>query len=552
MPGIHRSVSGGSCLVPTDQSRPDVGWFAVNAFLHEQPLVLLFILLAIGSSLGSVKIKGVQIGPAAVLFAAIAMSSTAASQHVPLVLPEVVGALGLVLFTYTVGVISGPGFLAALRGGWQAVLTLTAAFAGVAALAAGLGRALGLPAATIAGTFAGALTNTPALAAASERSGDATATTVGYSIAYVYGVTGMLLAAAIVLRRRRPDDTTAPALTNVTIRVERDDRPTVQQVTARYCGDVVFSRIEHGESSPILVADAETVLAPGDLVTVVGSQTTVESVIQDLGHRSSRTLNTNGLGLDSRRITVSNKVLAGRNLGEIQLAERFGGTVSRVRRGDVDMIASDEIVLQLGDRLRVIVPADQMRAVAEYLGDSERGMSDINPIGLALGLTIGVLLGHVHVPLPGGGFALGAAGGTLLVGLVFGRLGRVGPLVTGLPRSAASSLSTFGMLTFLAYAGTKAGGAFTSALTSGLGWRIAVVGFATTSLTAVAVIVLGRLVHRVDVTRLAGIVAGAQTQPAVLAFANERTGFDNRVALGYALVYPAAMIAKILLAQLLA
>jgi putative transport protein len=524
----------------------------VIAFLHEQPLALLFVLLAIGSSLGSVRVKGVQIGPAAVLFAAIAMSSTAAAQHVPLVLPEVVGALGLVLFTYTVGIISGPGFLAALRGGWRAVLTLTAAFAGAAALAAGLGRALGLPAATIAGTFAGALTNTPALAAASERSGDATATTVGYSIAYVYGVTGMLLAAAFVLRRRRSDDTMAPTLTNVTIRVERDDRPTVRQVTARYGGDVVFSRIEHGESSLILVADAETVLAPGDLVTVVGSQKTVESVAQDLGHRSSRTLNTNGQGLDSRRITVSNKVLAGRNLGDIHLAERFGGTVSRVRRGDVDMIASDEIVLQLGDRLRVIVPADQMRAVAEYLGDSERGMSDINPIGLALGLTIGVLLGNVHVPLPGGGFALGAAGGTLLVGLIFGRLGRVGPLVTGLPRAAASALSTFGMLAFLAYAGTRAGGAFTSALTSGLGWRIAVVGFAVTSLTAAAVIALGRLVHRVDPTRLAGILAGAQTQPAILAFANERTGFDNRVALGYALVYPAAMIAKILLAQLLA
>lgn len=524
---------------------------AVLSFLHAQPLVLLFALFAVGSGLGAVRVADVQIGPAAVLFTAIGVSATASGQHLALALPEVVGTLGLVLFTYTVGIGSGPSFFAALRGGWRPVLGLTGVFAGIAVVTAALGRALGLPAATIAGVFTGALTNTPALAAASERSGDAAGTTVGYSIAYLYGVVGMLLAAAVALRRYRPGDSGPPPLTNLTIRVERTDRPTVRQVASGYAGNVVFSRVEHGDAAPILVADDDEVLAPGDLVTVVGDQDVVAAVARDLGHPSSRTLNTNGLGLDSRRITVSNRALAGRTLAELELPGRFGGTVSRVRRGDVDLVATDDIVLQLGDRLRVIVPADRMRAVAEYLGDSERGMSDINPIGLALGLTAGVLLGTVHVPLPGGGFALGAAGGTLLVGLVFGRLGRIGPLVTGLPRTAASALSTFGMLAFLAYAGTRAGGAFTAAITSGAGWRIALVGFVATTLAALAVLGLGRTVHRVDPAGLAGRVGGAQTQPAVLAFANERTGFDNRVALGYALVYPAAMIAKILLAQLL-
>lgn len=521
-------------------------------FLDEQPLVLLFALFAVGSGLGAVRVRDVQIGPAAVLFTAIGISSLAAAQGISLSLPDVVGSLGLVLFTYTVGIISGPTFFAAIRRGWQPVLTLTAVFALAAGVVAAVGRALGLPAATIAGTFAGALTNTPALAAAAERSGDAAGTTVGYSISYVYGVAGMLLAAAVVLRRRRASDRETAPLTNLTIRVERDDRPRVRDITSQHRGSIVFSRVAHGESSPILVADDAEVLGRGDLVTVVGSQDVVNAVARELGHRSSHTLNTNGPQLDSRRITLSNRQLAGRTLADAELFEKFGGTVSRVRRGDIDMVATDDIVLQLGDRLRVIVPAEQMKPVAAYLGDSERGMSDINPIGLALGLTLGVLLGTVHVPLPGGGFAVGAAGGTLIVGLVFGRLGRVGPLVTGLPRTAASSLSTFGMLAFLAYAGTRAGGAFTDAVTSGQGWRIAVVGFIATSLVAACVVMLGRIVHRVDPSRLAGIVAGAQTQPAILAFANERTGFDNRVALGYALVYPAAMIAKILLAQLLA
>jgi putative transport protein len=525
-------------------------------FLAEQPLVLLFVLFCVGSALGGVRVADVTIGPAAVLFTAIAASALASAYDVKLAVPEVVGTLGLVLFTYTVGVIGGPTFFAALRGGWRPIVTVALTFTGVAAVAAGLGRLLGLPFPTIAGTFAGALTNTPALAAATERSGDAAATTVGYSIAYLFGVVGMLVATATVLRRRPASEATAAAaataLTNLTIRVERTDRPTVHDVVAGRSGEVVFSRVRHGEASPVLVADDDERLENGDLVTVVGPRDAVNAVAADLGHRSSHVLPADRRDLDFRRITLSRQVLAGRTVEDLDLGERFGATVTRVRRGDVDVVASDDLVLLPGDRLRVIAPARRMKEVSAYLGDSERGLSDINPVGLALGLSLGVLLGTTHLPLPGGGVAIGAAGGTLLVGLVFGRLGRVGPLVTGLAHPAASTLSTFGMLAFLAYAGTRAGGSFTSAVTSGLGWRVAVLGVVLTALTATAVAVVGTVVHRIDPTRLAGLLGGAQTQPAVLAFANERTGFDTRVALGYALVYPAAMIVKIVLAQILA
>jgi putative transport protein len=523
----------------------------VLSFLAEQPLFFLFLLFALGSVLGSIRIVGVQIGPAAVLFAALALSSWAASQEIVLELPNVVGALGLVLFTYTVGVISGPTFFQVLRHGWGAMLTLTAILTAVAGLVAVLGRSIGLSPPTIAGTFAGSLTNTPALAAAAERSGHPGATTVGYSIAYLYGVAGMLIATTLVLRRRHAQDAEAPELTNLTIRVEREDHPSVGDLIGLHHGKVTFSRVARGESSPIRVAGDRELLDPGDLVTVVGPQEQVNAVARTLGHRSSHTLNVNGPYLDSRRITLSNRALVGRTLAETELAERFGGTISRVRRGDIDMVASDDIILQLGDRLRVIVPTGRMRDVAAYLGDSERGMSDINPIGLALGLVLGVLLGKVHVPLPGGGFEIGEAAGTLITGLIFGRLGRVGPLITGLPRTAASALSTFGMLAFLAYAGARGGQSFAEAITSSLGWKVAVIGAIATTTTAAALILVMSWLHRTEATQIAGVLGGAQTQPAVLAFANERTNYDNRVAIGYALVYPTAMVIKIVLAQLL-
>lgn len=524
---------------------------SVLEFLAEEPLVLLFGLFCIGSALGGVRVADVSLGPAAVLFSAIAVSAVASAQGVPVAVPEVVGTLGLVLFTYTVGIVSGPTFFNALRSGWRPLVSVTAVFGVTAVVAVVLGRALGLPMPTVAGTFAGALTNTPALAAATERSGDAAATTVGYSIAYLFGVVGMLLATATVLRRRS-DPPAAAALTNVTIRVERTDAPTVGEVVERHGGDVVFSRVRHGETSPVLVADDEEQLREGDLVTVVGPRSAVEALARELGHRSSHVLPADRRDLDFRRITLSTRALAGRTVEDLALGDRFGAVVSRVRRGDVDMVASDDLVLAPGDRLRVIAPARRMKEVSAYLGDSERGLSDINPVGFALGMTAGVLLGTTHLPLPGGGFAIGAAGGTLIVGLVLGRIGRVGPLVTTLAHPAASTLSTFGMLAFLAYAGTRAGGSFWGAVTSGIGWRVAVVGVVVTTLVAVGVAVVGTVVHRMEPTRLAGVLGGVQTQPAVLAFVNERTGFDTRVALGYALVYPAAMIVKIVLAQVLA
>ncbi len=522
-------------------------------YLAGQPLVLLFLLLAAGSALGAVTVADVQVGPAAVLFTALVTASLAAGEGIRLAVPEAVGTLGLVLFTYTIGVISGPTFFGALRTGWRTMVSVTGILA-VGALVTGLlGARLGLPGPTVAGTFAGALTNTPALAAATERSGDTAATTVGYSISYLWGVVGMLLATAWTLRRRSGTTTSATSqLTNLTIRVERTDRPRLAEVMQRYGHAVVFSRVQHGETNPIRVAADDERLEVDDLVSVVGRRAVVDRVARELGHPSSHDLVDDRRDLDFRRITLSQRELAGRTVHEIDLPGRFGAAVTRVRRGDVDMVATDDLVLQPGDRLRVIVAADRMKDVSHYLGDSERGLSDINPVGFAVGMTLGVLLGLVHFPLPGGGLEIGAAGGTLIVGLVLGRVGRVGPLVTTLAHPAASALSNFGMLAFLAYAGTRAGGSFTAAVTSSLGWRIALLGLVVTSLVAVALVTAARLGHRIGSERTAGVLAGSQTQPAVLAFANERTGFDNRVALGYALVYPAAMIAKILLAQVLA
>ena len=525
---------------------------AVLDLLQDHPLLLLALLLALGAAVGHVRVAGVNLGPAAVLFAALGVSAWAASMGSDLEIPEVLGTFGLVLFTYTVGVVSGTHFFASLRRGWPTMLVVAAALALMGAVAAGLGRVLGIDSGVVAGAFAGALTNTPALAAASDRAASPEAPTIGYSITYLGGVVVMLAVAGWALRRPGAE-ARREEIGHVTIRVEVREPRTIADLTTANGRRISVSRLKHAHAAnPTIVPDGDEVIGHNDLVTVVGPRELLDDVAGQLGHVSSHDIVADRRDLDYRRITLSSKPLVGHTIGELDLERRFGATVSRVRRGDVDLVAHETFVLAMGDRLRVIAPTGRMAEVSEHLGDSDRGMSDINVGGLALGLATGLALGLVHVPTPGGGFTVGAAAGTLLVGLVFGRLGRVGPVITSMSHGAAQSLSALGMVTFLAYAGVRAGRTITEALASDAGWRVLVLGLVITALGALVLVTGLHLLRRQSWLETAGGLAGAQTQPAILAYVNERTGYDTRVGVAYALVYPVAMIVKIVVAQVLA
>lgn len=513
-------------------------------------MLLLALLLLFGALIGQVRIGGVSLGAAAVLFVALGFTAWAGTQGVELALPEVIGSFGLILFTYTIGLSSGPSFFASLKRGWPIILGTVGALGVAAAAAIVAGRLLGVSKAVAAGTFAGALTNTPALAAAGQAVGDAELPAVGYSISYLWGVLGMLLAAMYALSRKDVNiGNVTVRLKQETIHIDLDNPPQTADILERYPAVSVNRVTRAGE--PVEVALPERQLQRDDLISVVGSREAVAQLVDELGHVSKIDIIGDRKYLDSNRITLSVEEFSGKRIEELELLERFGAHVSRVRRGDQDMIVDEDFRVQIGDRIRVVAPRDKIVAVRTYLGDSERGFSDINPAALALGLTLGVLLGVVPFPLPTGTFSLGSAAGTLMVGLVFGRMGRIGRFPVRMPTTAAQTLSSIGMLTFLAYAGTKAGGQFIGAVTSDLGLKIFILGFIVTCAAAVSLLVLGKL-QGTNSVQLSGQLAGAQTQPAVLAFANTRTEFDNRVALGYAMVYPAAMVAKILLAQVVA
>ena len=532
------------------------GWADLAA---EQPLLLLTVIMAIGGAIGSIKIRSFSLGPAAVLFTALAFSA----YDDRLKLPQILGVFGLALFAYVIGVGAGPSFFAALKTGGRALGVVVGALLVGALVTVLAGNALGLSGPILSGVYAGALTNTPALAAASE-AWASDLPTVGYSVTYLFGVLGMLLAAVIGIKAAAPskalapivEDPLPPRLDGMTVRIETAGLPDLGTLSERYDHNIVFSRIMRGDSpghpGDVDVATDDAIPMPGDILTVIGSQAVVDEFVTAVGHPSSVALTLDRSTVDYRRVAVSNPKVAGQTLGELRLRRRFGAVATRVRRGDVDLLATDDLALQIGDRVRIVADRRRMSEITAYLGDSEKGASAYSITSLSLGLALGVLLGELTFPLPGGShFALGLAGGPLLVGLIVGRAGRTGRINWSMPHGVASTLSQLGMMLFLAYAGSNSGSALADALSSPTGPRLLAVGVVVTAVTAATVILGGRLLAGMYGPRMGGVLAGTQTQPAVLAYANESTKDDPRVNLGYALVYPAAMIVKVIVAPLI-
>lgn len=529
------------------------------SIFSESPLLLLFVVAVGGHALGRLSLGGVRLGTAGLLFAGLA----AGAVDPALRLPELVYQLGLVLFVYTIGLASGPGFFAGLRGrGAPAVQLALAVVALAAALVVAIGRGLGWSGATRAGVFAGALTNTPALAGAIDflrAQGRADAElalpVVGYSIAYPFSVLAALLVAKLAGRWLAGEAAAPPAaadaLTTLTVRVTHEAAVgrTLAALRARHEWDANFGRIKRGAGA--WPATDEHRLDAGDLVTVIGTPSEVARVAAALGEPSAVRIELDRSRVDYRRLFVSNPRLAGQRLRDLDLPQHLGVVVTRLRRGDVELLPSGDTVLELGDRIRVVARREHMDAVTRFFGDSYRSLAEFDVPTFSLGLALGLLLGLVPLPLPGHlTVRLGMAGGPLVVALLLGALHRTGPLVWTIPYGANMTLRQLGAILFLCGIGTRAGSACRAALVSPGGFSLAVAGFLTAGFASVLVLVVGHVVLRLPRGVLLGVLAGALTQPAVLAFALEETG-DDQPNLGYALVLPVAMFAKIVAAQLL-
>lgn len=534
--------------------------------LAANPLLLLFVVAAIGYPLGRVRIFGFSFGIAAVLFVGLA----AGAYDARLELPPLVYLFGLVVFVYTIGLASGRSFLDAFR---RSGLRDNGLALGVLALATLttviLARALGYSAPLAAGLFCGSLTNTPALAAVvevlSEPGSDArlrALPVVGYSVAYPMGVIGSIVALALARRILRVDlakeaaqlrdlGASGEKLINRTVRITRRgiEVRSLDEWRAAEHWPILFGRFQKGDTVDLVVGEDRVQV--GDVIGLIGGAADVERATQFLGEVADVSLDLDRSHLDFRRIFVSNGALAGRTLAELALPQTHGAMITRVRRGDLDILPTGATRLELGDRVRVVCRRERMDAVTELFGDSYRRLSEIDVMSFGLGIAFGLLLGLLPIPLPGGGhLSLGLAGGPLIVALIFGAIGRTGPIIWLLPYSANLTLRQMGLVLFLAGVGTRSGHAFLDTLTHGGGVSMFLAGGLITLVVSTSALVIGHHFLKIPFSLLSGILAGIDTQPATLAYAGEQTGNDLPQ-VGYASVFPLATVAKIVMAQLI-
>ncbi|MBT1072836.1 aspartate:alanine exchanger family transporter [Pelotalea chapellei] len=537
--------------------------------LIENPLILLFLVAAIGYPLGHIRIGGSSLGVAAVLFVGLAIGSLDPNMK----LPEIIYVLGLALFVYTVGLSSGPSFTASLlREGLRNNLLIAGILIFVAALTVVVQKIFHLKATITVGMFAGSFTNTPALAGALETIKHlapketlnqlVTEPVVGYSIAYPMGVIGVVIAISIAQKLWNIDyvkeakslrmfGSLNEVLNVRTARVRNQEAlaATIEELNEKHDWHVMFGRIKR--KGRFLMANPSARFELDDQVAVVGVEEDLDAAMNFLGGQSSEDIHFERSEFDTRRIFVSNPKVVGRKIKTLHLNEQHGAMITRIRRGDADFLAHGDTILELGDRVRVLAPRDNMNAVSDYFGDSYRAVSEVDILTFSFGLALGLLLGIIPIPLPGGiTFRLGFAGGPLIVALILGTIGRTGKLVWTLPYSANMTLRQIGLVFFLAGIGTRAGYGFLSTFTNGGGITIFLAGAVLTLIAAVTTLWIGHRLMRIPMSLLIGMVAGLFTQPAVLGYALEQT--DNDLPnIGYASVYPMAMIAKILLAQAL-
>ena len=515
--------------------------------LASTPLLTMMIVVAAGTLIGAIPFGPLRFGPAGALFMGLGVGALDPRLGEGLGLVQ---TLGLALFVYTVGLAAGNTFFRDLRrqlplmGGAGLVL---AAVTGLAMLVGGL---VGLTPGLVAGTYAGALTSTPALATAVEQTGGEEPA-VGYSLAYPVGVTvTILLVAAVLARpwaaRRDPDSVAGQGLVDISVQVERPTRLTDVPGVAE--GAVRLSYLARRGSTRVVQPGDE--LEVGDRVVMVGPRQAVAAARDHLGRRVDEHLAHDRREVDYRRFVVSDPRVAGRTVGELDVPGRLDGIVTRVRRGDLDLLASEDFVLELGDRVRVIVPRGRLGEVSELFGDSERKVSEIDAFTLGVGLAVGLAVGLVTLPLPGGlSLALGSAAGPLVVGIVLGRLERTGPLVWGLPLAANLTIRQLGLLLFLGATGLISGQAFAAQALTWTGVQVVAAAGAITLVAGVLFILVARLAG-VSPERAAGGLAGFVGQPAILAYANHRVT-DERVEAGYAALFALGLILKILLVQVI-
>jgi putative transport protein len=534
-------------------------------------VLVLAAIAVVGLALAAVKVRGVGLGVAGVLFAGILFGHYGSAID-PNIL-AFVRDFGLILFVFTLGWQLGPGFFASLR---REGFRLN----GLAALVVVLGVALTGSVAVLLridplaafGLFAGATTNTPALGAVQQSlkslpgmtTEQAARPALAYAVGYPVGVLGTIATLLLVRGLFRIDAEREAALfktaqhlgieplerRNLVVENPALDGVAIAEVPGRRETSVVVSRIQRAGTATAGIATEDTRLGRGDIILVVGPRPALDRFQRTVGRPSEVDLRTIPSQVSDRRIVVTHKRVLGKTLEELGLGDLYGVAVTRVTRATLEMTAVPDLRLQFGDMLVVVGDEEGLNKVAQLLGNSLTALNETNFIPIFIGIALGVLAGALPIYVAGlpAPVRLGLAGGPLVLAILLGRIGRLGPLVCYMPGSANVAFRQLGITLFLACVGLSAGENFFRTVLSdvGLVWLAGAVCITVLPLLVVGVVARG--VFKLNFMTVCGLVSGSVTDPPALAFAHALSKSDAP-SVAYATVYPLTMLLRILAAQ---
>lgn len=534
-------------------------------------LILAFV-IAMGIVLGKIKIAGVSLGITWILFVGIILShfGFTIESHILHFIKE----FGLILFVYSVGMQVGPGFFSSFKKGGVTLNLLASGIVFLGVITAYCIHIItGESLVTMVGVLSGAVTNTPGLGAAQQaymetmgKSDPSIA--LGYAVAYPLGVVGIITSLILIrvifnikhsietedVIKTSKDSEEHVELATIVVKNPALFGKTIDKIASLVGRKFIVSRICHTAVHQIEMAAYNTVLAEDDKIFVVAAPEDIDAIIAfigvkyDMDQNKWEELNAQYI---SRKVMVTKPDLNGKRLGSLNIRKNYGVTVTRVNRAGVDLIATPDLMLQMGDRVTVVGDEARIHQVSAMLGNSMKRLREPNLIPIFFGIVVGVILGSIPFVFPGipQPVKLGLAGGPLIVAILVSRFGPKYKLVTYTTFSANMMLREIGISLFLAAVGLGAGQGFVETICNG-GYMWVLYGALITIIPLLIIGTIGRLVYKLNYFTLMGLIAGSTTDPPALAYSNAYSD-SSMPAVAYATVYPLTMFLRVLTAQIM-
>lgn len=546
-------------------------WISTTILEHSalQAVIIISLISAIGLALGRIRVLGVSLGVTFVFFMGILAGHLGISIDSQML--NYAESFGLVLFVYALGLQVGPGFFSSFRtGGLRLNMMATGVVLVGTVMALGLCYCTPVNLPDMVGLLCGATTNTPALGAAQQAlkqmGMDSSGAALGCAVTYPLGVVGVIF--ALILFRKlfvRQQDLNVQEKedhNHTYIAAYQVHNPGIygknlKEIAQHTNHKFVISRL--WRNGNVCIPTFDTRLEEGDRLLVITSDKDALGLTILFGEQENTDWNKEDIDWDaidskmvSKRIIVTRPEINGKKLGSLRLRNAFGINITRIYRSGIQLLATPELVLQLGDRLTVVGEAPAVHNVEKVLGNAVKSLNEPNLVSIFIGIMLGLLLGSIPISVPGIELPvkLGLAGGPIVVGILIGTFGPRIHMVTYTTHSANLMLRALGLAIYLACLGLDAGAHFFETVFRPEGLLWVGIGFILTFVPVIIMAFAAFKLWKLDFGSVAGMLCGSMANPMALNYANDTIPGDNP-AVSYATVYPFCMFLRVIIAQLL-